>query len=84
MATLTIARRLLTALRQRLTRRRHYAELRDYDPRLLRDIGLRWERGHLVAFDAESERVPETAQRRQRAETRDAHETCPRCGSRLT
>ncbi|WP_355661787.1 hypothetical protein [Halomonas salifodinae] len=84
MASSSIARRLLTALRQRLTRRRHYAELRDYDPRLLRDIGLRWEQGHLVAFNAESEREPESARRRRRAETRDAHETCPRCGRRLT
>lgn len=84
MATSTIARRLLAAFRQRLTKRRHYAELRDYDPRLLRDIGLRWEQSQLVAFNAESERAPEAVQRRQRAEARDAHETCPRCGSRLT
>lgn len=88
MATSTTVRRLLAALRQRLTRRRHdsrlYAELRDYAPRLLRDIGLRWEQGHLVAFNAESEREPENALRRRRAETRDAHETCPRCGRRLT
>ncbi len=58
MATSTIARRLLAALRDYLTKRRHYAELRDYDPRLLRDIGLRRERGRLVPLNPEREPAP--------------------------
>ena len=86
MATPTIARRLLAALRDYLTKRRHdsklYAELRDCDPRMLKDIGLRWERGRLVPLNPERE--PEATTRRHQADTRDAHETCPHGESRLT
>lgn len=82
MPTPTIARRLLSALRDYLTKRRHYAELRECDPRMLKDIGLRWERGRLVPLNPERE--PEAMARRHKADTRDAHETCPSCGYRLT
>nr|WP_163500385.1 DUF1127 domain-containing protein [Halomonas socia] len=66
---------LLHALRSRAIKRRQFAQLRECDPRMLKDMGLRWERGTLVAINPE---------RDPSGTTRDAHETCPHCGSRLT
>ncbi|MDI5986892.1 DUF1127 domain-containing protein [Halomonas sp. M4R5S39] len=85
MATSTIARRLLAALRDYLTKRRHYAELRDYDPRLLRDIGLRRERGRLVPLNPEREPAPFPARPtpHNKAAEPSPSAVCPRCGSKL-
>ncbi|TFH85621.1 hypothetical protein EQG41_16220 [Billgrantia azerbaijanica] len=82
MAVLRTTRRLLRAVSTHYANRRRDASLRDYDPHLLKDIGLRWEQGRLAPLNPEHE--PATAARRHKAETRDAHETCPHCGSRLT
>ncbi|APX92220.1 hypothetical protein BWR19_04285 [Halomonas sp. 1513] len=76
MAISASLKNLLRALRSRAIKRRQFAQLRECDPRMLEDMGLRWERGTLVAINPERE--PSAGI------TRDAHETCPRCGSRLT
>ncbi|PMR75748.1 DUF1127 domain-containing protein [Billgrantia endophytica] len=80
MAVSNSIKTLIRALRARLIKRRQDAALRECDPRMLKDMGLRWERGTLVAINPEHE--PQA--RRHKAITRDAHETCPHCGSRLT
>lgn len=82
MAIATMTRKLLNALKHSRTQHRLYENPRFHDPHLLKDIGLRWEQGQLVSIHG----VEETDRRNQRhqAETRDAHETCPYCGSRLT
>ncbi|TVP48195.1 MAG: hypothetical protein EA345_09540 [Halomonas sp.] len=82
MAIATITRKVLNALKHRRTQQRLHAELRLHDPRLLKDIGLRWEQGQLVSIHGVDEQNKRT--QRHQAETRDAHETCPHCGSRLT
>lgn len=82
MAIATITRKLLNVIKHSRTQRRLYEDLRFHDPHLLKDIGLRWEQGQLVSIHG----VEEPSQRHQRhkAEIRDAHETCPYCGSQLT
>ncbi|MFQ3786291.1 hypothetical protein [Halomonas sp. A29] len=50
---LRTARRLLLAVRNYYANRQRDALLRDCDPRMLRDIGLRWERGKLVPINPE-------------------------------
>ncbi|MGM0783712.1 MAG: hypothetical protein ACQEUM_06350 [Pseudomonadota bacterium] len=82
MAIIRTTLRLLRTIRTHYAHRRDYAALRDYDPHLLKDIGLRWERGTLVAINPEAK--PEAPTRRHKAITRDAHETCPHRGRRLT
>ncbi|WP_018917848.1 hypothetical protein [Vreelandella zhanjiangensis] len=77
-----ITRKLLTILKQRRTQRRLYTDIRLHDPRLLNDIGLRWEQGQLVSIHGVEEAATRT--QRHQAETRDAYETCPHCGSQLT
>lgn len=81
MAVSTITRKLLNALKHSRTQRRLYEDPRFHDPHLLKDIGLRWEQGQLVSIHG----VEESSQRNQRhqAETRDAYEKCPHCGSSL-
>ncbi|MFB9867010.1 hypothetical protein [Vreelandella sulfidaeris] len=82
MAVAMITRKLLKALKYSRVQRRLYEDPRLHDSHLLNDIGLRWEQGQLVSIQG----VEEPGQRHQRhqAETRDAYETCPHCGSRLT
>ncbi|UYG04618.1 hypothetical protein OCT51_04425 [Halomonas sp. LR3S48] len=50
---LRTTRRLLLAVRNYYANRQRDALLRDCDPRILRDIGLRWERGKLVPINPE-------------------------------
>lgn len=80
MAISSSIKHLLHALRKRGIERRQFAQLRECDPHLLEDMGLRWERGTLVAINPEREPAP----KRHKAVTRSAHETCPHCGSSLT
>ncbi|MBD3896860.1 DUF1127 domain-containing protein [Halomonas sp. ML-15] len=80
MAIFTSVKSLLHALRDRATKRRQFAQLKECDPRMLKDMGLRWERGTLVAINPERESAPKP----RKAATRSAHETCPHCGSSLT
>ena len=82
MAIVTITRKLLSALRHRHTQSRLYENPRLHDPHILKDIGLRWEQGQLVSIHGVNE--PSSLTQRHQADTRDAHETCPHCGSRLT
>lgn len=81
MAGATTIRKLLNALKHSRTQQRLYEDPRFHDPHLLKDIGLRWEQGQLVSIHG----VEEPSQRNQRlqAETRDAYEKCPHCGSSL-
>ncbi|MBL1267172.1 MAG: hypothetical protein COA87_005360 [Halomonas sp.] len=81
MAVATITRKLLSAFTHYRNQRRFYEDPRFHDPHLLKDIGLRWEQGQLISIHG----VEEPSQRNQRhqAETRDAHEKCPHCGSSL-
>lgn len=82
MAALTITRKLLHAVKRYRTQRRLYEDPRLHNSHQLKDIGLRWEQGQLVSIHG----VEELSQLNQRhqAETRDAYETCPHCGSSLT
>lgn len=82
MAIARTVKGIIRTVRAHYTKRRQYAELRECDPRMLRDIGLRWERGRLVPLNPEWE--PEGTARRHKVDTRDTYETCPRCGSKLT
>ncbi|MGR2740954.1 hypothetical protein ACUY1T_21110 [Billgrantia sp. Q4P2] len=86
MAALHITRRLLRAVRSFYANRQRDALLRDCDPRMLKDIGLRWERGKLVPIN------PERFTPKSRAvaasstapgESESPGEVCPRCGARL-
>lgn len=81
MTVATITLKLLNAITDYRTQRRLYEDPRLHDPHLLKDIGLRWEQGQLVSIHG----IEEACQRNQRhqAETLDAYETCPHCGSRL-
>ncbi|SDM16564.1 protein of unknown function [Franzmannia pantelleriensis] len=80
MAISSTIKKLFHALSSRAIKRRQFAQLRECDPRMLKDMGLRWERGTLVAINPEREPAPQ----QRKAVTRDAHESCPHCGSRLT
>ncbi len=87
MAALHTIRRLLSALRTHYANRRRDALLRDCDPRMLKDIGLRWERGKLVAIHPEhpasgEARASGSAGSKLSAAER-LHGVCPRCGARL-
>lgn len=81
MAVAIISRKLLNALKRHHAQRRLFEDPRLHDPHLLKDIGLRWEQGQLASIHGVNE-VNKRAQRHQ-AETRDAYETCPHCGSSL-
>lgn len=79
MVLLRSTHRLLAAVHSYYANRRRDALLRDCDPRMLKDIGLRWERGKLVpihpeAFTAGISPIAGESMR----------EICPHCGSRLT
>ena len=80
MAIATSLKNLFHTLRMRAIKRRQFAQLKECDPRMLKDMGLRWERGSLVAINPERAPTP----KRRKAVTRSAHETCPHCGSSLT
>lgn len=81
MAIGTIPRKLINALKHARTQRRLYDDPRFHDPHLLKDIGLRWEQGQLVSIHGVNELSNIT--KRHQADTRDAHERRPHCGSRL-
>ncbi|MCC5883260.1 MAG: hypothetical protein JJU25_11555 [Halomonas sp.] len=90
MAVLTTTRRLLRAICAHYANRRRDASLRDCDPRMLKDIGLRWERGKLVALHPERfanakpmEAAADTV-RNTSAAAAFADDSCPHCGSKLT
>ncbi|RCV86280.1 hypothetical protein [Billgrantia montanilacus] len=96
MALLRITYRLLRAVHTHYANRRRDASLRDCDPRMLKDIGLRWERGKLVPLYPErfatKRAVATLVDGRVDAEVdagakpataESAHEICPRCGARL-
>ncbi|QOR38113.1 hypothetical protein HNO52_06020 [Billgrantia diversa] len=87
MAVLRTTRRLLRAVRTHYANRRRDASLRDCDPRMLKDIGLRWERGKLMPIHSE---YPASAEPQagdgagsKRSEAESMREVCPRCGARL-
>lgn len=87
MALLRTTRRLLRAVGAHYANRRRDALLRDCDPRILKDIGLRWERGKLVPTNPEriasgKSDVVETAGAATAA-SESPREVCPRCGARL-
>ncbi len=82
MAIAAITRKLVNAFTRYRTQRRLYDDPRFHDPHLLKDIGLRWEQGQLVSIHGVEE--PSLLNQRHQAENRDAYETCPHCGSRLT
>ncbi|AQU81441.1 MAG: hypothetical protein JJT87_02120 [Halomonas sp.] len=82
MAIATLTRKLLNTLKHRRTQRRLYLDPRFHNPHLLKDIGLRWEQGQLISIHGVNE--PSSLTQRHQADTRDAHENCPHCGSRLT
>lgn len=81
MAIATIKRKLLSALKRYHTQRRLYENPRLHDPHLLKDIGLRWEQGQLRSIHGVIE--PNQHAQRPHADTLDAYETCPYCGSSL-
>lgn len=81
MTMATIIRKLVNAFTQYRTQRRLYEDPRLHNPHLLNDIGLRWEQGQLVSIHGVEE--PSLLNQRYQAETRDAYETCPHCGSSL-
>lgn len=81
MAIATITCKLLSALKRYHTQRRLYENPHLHDPHLLKDIGLRWEQGQLISIHGVNE--PNQHAQRHQAETRDAYETCPLCGSSL-
>ncbi|BBI49134.1 hypothetical protein HORIV_15550 [Vreelandella olivaria] len=83
MAIATMTRKLLSALKRSRTQRRFYEDPRFHDPHLLKDIGLRWEQGQLVSIHGVEEPAPSQRNQRLQAETRDAYEKCPHCGSSL-
>lgn len=87
MALLRITRRLLCAVRTHYANRRRDASLRDCDPRMLKDIGLRWERGTLVPLHPERSAVEQAATgvaaNSKPAAVESVRDTCPRCGARL-
>ncbi|QJQ96188.1 MULTISPECIES: hypothetical protein [Halomonadaceae] len=77
-----LIKRLLRGIRTRHTTRQHYNALREYDPRMLKDVGLRWERGNLVAINPERE-LP-VAAGAEAAAMKKRPDACPSCGVRLT
>ncbi|MGR4069224.1 hypothetical protein OCT51_06350 [Halomonas sp. LR3S48] len=87
MAVLNATRRLLDAVRTHYANRRRDASLRDCDPRMLKDIGLRWERGKLVAIHPErlaSGKAHASASADSKpSATESVRDVCPRCGARL-
>ncbi|MBZ0330783.1 hypothetical protein KZO25_10710 [Halomonas sp. ANAO-440] len=96
MALLRITYRLLRAVRTHYANRRRDASLRDCDPRMLKDIGLRWERGTLVPLHPERSTVEravdtlvdarvdaEVDAGAKPAAAESARDTCPRCGAHL-
>ncbi|MBW6393489.1 hypothetical protein [Billgrantia antri] len=87
MAALRTTRRLLRAVRSFYANRQRDALLRDCDPRMLKDIGLRWERGKLVPLDPERFALgkPETAEASATVLEAGERSTefCPRCGAPL-
>lgn len=89
MAILRTTRRLLRAVRTHYANRRRDASLRDCDPRMLKDVGLRWERGTLVPVNPERFATPKHGEgapdsRPTSAATSSVDGLCPHCGSRLT
>lgn len=85
-----ITQSLLSAGRSYFTKRRQEAQLRECDPRTLKDIGLRWERGRLVALNPDREGPsPATATTELDASRATPNEAlaspavCPRCGAEL-
>lgn len=87
MALLRTTRRLLSAVGAHYANRRRDASLRDCDPRMLKDIGLRWERGKLVPLHPErivtAKREVVATSNAVAAGSGSPRETCPRCGARL-
>lgn len=81
MAIATITRTLVSALKRYHTQRHLYENPRLHDPHLLKDIGLRWEQGQLRSIHGLNEPTQQAS--RHQAETLDAYETCPHCGSSL-
>ncbi|QTP54214.1 hypothetical protein HNO51_05665 [Billgrantia sulfidoxydans] len=86
MAVLRTTRRLLRAVRSYYANRRRDALLRDCDPRMLKDVGLRWERGKLVPINPErfaprSGAVAASSAAPGAGES--PGEVCPRCGASL-
>lgn len=79
---ITLTRNLFKILRKHRIQRRLPTDLRLHDAHLLNDIGLRWEHGQLVSIHGVEEAAART--QRHQADTRNAYETCPHCGSRLT
>jgi hypothetical protein len=87
MALLRTTRRLLRAVGAHYANRRRDALLRDCDPRMLKDIGLRWERGKLVPLHPEriasgKSEVVATAGTAIAA-SESPRTVCPRCGASL-
>ncbi|MCE8019340.1 hypothetical protein HOP51_04285 [Halomonas sp. MCCC 1A11036] len=86
MTALRTIRRLLRAVRSFYANRQRDALLRDCDPRMLKDIGLRWERGKLVPINPERF-APKTeavaASSTAPGVSESPGEVCPRCGARL-
>ncbi|MBA2780463.1 DUF1127 domain-containing protein [Billgrantia kenyensis] len=87
MALLRTTRRLLRAVGAHYANRRRDASLRDCDPRMLKDIGLRWERGKLVPLHPERIAAAKSEAAATSGATSAASEShrevCPRCGARL-
>ncbi|PMR69448.1 DUF1127 domain-containing protein [Halomonas heilongjiangensis] len=85
MAIARTAKGIIRSVRAHYTKRRQYAELRECDPRMLRDIGLRWERGNLVAINPEREQAtaPARPTPRNKAVEPAPSAVCPCCGARL-
>lgn len=81
MAITRTAQRLLSAIQARYRKRRSYAELMECDAHILKDIGLRWERGRLVPLNPEREFDVQPS--RDASETPELPLSCPRCGARL-
>ncbi|MFQ3789347.1 hypothetical protein [Halomonas sp. A29] len=88
MAALHITRRLLRAVRSFYANRQRDALLRDCDPRMLKDIGLRWERGKLESIHPErlapGNKVEASVISGDKPSvSKSVSDVCPRCGARL-
>ncbi|WP_104205288.1 hypothetical protein [Billgrantia saliphila] len=87
MSALNTLRRLLRAVRVHYANRRRDASLRDYDPRMLKDVGLRWERGTLVPIHPERFAIDKTEASATSGTgsvaAESARDVCPRCGASL-
>ncbi|MGQ4879006.1 hypothetical protein ACOJCM_10605 [Billgrantia sp. LNSP4103-1] len=90
MAVLRTTRRLLRAVGTHYANRRRDASLRDCDPRMLKDVGLRWERGTLVPVNPERfanmphAKATDDKSRPSSADSALIDGLCPHCGGRLT